>query len=93
MPKAKEEYQLYFSERGLPLLYVDKPLDIPVVTLENYTKWYNIYVIAPDGTVTRADQDALLDLGNKYPDAMWHDHYFHPRLLYRYAALIGGVCC
>lgn len=47
----KKQYRLYFSERGLPLVYCGPPLEHPIVTIENYCKWYHLYLVMPDGSV------------------------------------------
>lgn len=46
------EYKLWFSERGIPLVYCGPaPKDVPVLTVENYCKWYTLYLIKPNGIV------------------------------------------
>lgn len=87
--KRVEENRTYLSNRGIPLLYVGKPCDIPIVTLENYTKWYEVYLVMPDGSVQVAEGTlALLD---KFEDAHWVDHHYHPRFLYRLAQVLNGT--
>lgn len=85
--------QTYLSERGWPLLYVRKPVDVPVVTLENYTKWYEIYLVNPDGGVEKLKSGIILEVCDKWPDARWVDHLYHPRLLYRVAEYLGASVC
>jgi hypothetical protein len=82
---------LYLTPRGHALLYVNQPLDVPVVTLENYAKWYEVYLVNPDGEVQKVDPDLINTVQNKHSDALWVDHHFHPRLLYRLAEWIGGT--
>lgn len=85
---------IYLSERGFPLLYIHEPNDVPTVTLENYTKWYEgIYLVHPDGRVEKVDSGQILALMDKYPDAWWRDHLYHPRLLYRLATELGACVC
>lgn len=88
--KSTSKYHIYFSERNFPLLYVGEPLDVPVITLENYTKWYEIYMVTSNGQVKKVPISIVQEVMEKYTDALWHDHHIHPRLLYRIAALIGG---
>lgn len=74
----------YVSERGHPLLYwrsSDHPLTKPVLTLENYLKWYSLYVIYPDDRVEEVDY-ALYD-GLMSPGTDWYDHVPNPQLLQR----------
>lgn len=86
--------QTYLSERGFPLLYIQEPSDRPTITLENYTKWYEgIYLVQPNGQVTKVESDTILSLMDKYPDAWWHDHLYHPRLLYRLATELDAYLC
>ena len=65
----------YYSERGMQLIYIGSPADKPIITVENYTKWYNLYKIDTDGTVTKITDD--------YPD--WLDHCPIPSSVLTYA--------
>jgi hypothetical protein len=81
-----DSHRIYESERGFPLLYVYQPGPNPVLTLENYTKWYEgIYLVMPDGSVQKVGVDTIDEVQNKHRDALWVDHLYHPRLLYRVA--------
>ena len=42
---------MYLSDRGQPLVYVGSPQDLPVLTVENYVKWYTLHVVHPGGRV------------------------------------------
>jgi hypothetical protein len=42
---------IYYSSRGLQLLWIQSPGDIPIITVEHYLKWYNLQLIMPDGGV------------------------------------------
>jgi hypothetical protein len=75
----------YTTERGHHLLFMGQPLDKPVLTLENYGKWYEMHVIQPDGTVAAVDVKVLSETMDIYSDALWIDHLFSPRLIYRVA--------
>lgn len=87
------EVRNYTTRRGHQLLYVHKPCDVPVVTLENYTKWYNIYLVMPDGSIQDVPASVVLEVCDKYPDARWVDHLYHPRLLYRVAHHLNATTC
>ena len=51
-------YQLHLSDRGIPLIYVGPiPSDYGILTVENYSKWYAVYVVNLDGTVVPIDVD------------------------------------
>lgn len=77
-------YHQYLSHRGLPLIYTREPQAVPVLTIENYLKWYRLELVMPDGSVKHVDPD-------EYPlpdfhDTEWYDHVPHPNY---YQALIA----
>lgn len=78
----KHKYQMYYSERGIPLLYVGKPRNVPVVTMENYTKWYDIYLVMPGGAVCKVNVDDISAIVKESKINLRIDHLYHPRLLY-----------
>lgn len=78
---------MYKSERGFPLL-CQQAIGVPVVTLENYEKWYHIYVIQPNGIVEIVDPGLVVELASK--ETLLIDHEFHPKLLLLIAQKIGG---
>lgn len=84
-PVESTIYRTYVSRRGFPLLYVGKPMAVPVLTLENYTKWYGIYLVMPDGTVQGVNPSDIESMTTAYLDAIWADHLYSPHLLYRLA--------
>jgi len=65
----------YFSERGIPLVYWGQPPNKPTITVENYMKWYTLYVIKPNGEVTQ------LNTHDYDFDGGWGDHIPHPQLV------------
>jgi hypothetical protein len=75
----------YVSPRGHALLYTGDPVATPVLTAENYTKWYELYVVQPDGSVAEVDIVSVEDASANDPAALWIDHLYHPRLLHRLA--------
>ena len=85
-----KEYHTYLSPRGIPLLYIGKPLDKPVVTLENYTKWYKIYLVMPDGSVVEKCVSDVDENHRFLKQHYWVDHLIHPRALYALADQLGG---
>lgn len=84
------ENRVYLSQRGKPLLYVDPPPGFVVLTAENYDKWYELYVIQPDGTVAAVDVKDLETVMDQHPEALWVDHLYHPRLIYWLAQHLGA---
>lgn len=73
----KQPIQVFRSDRGMPLL-CQEVYDTPTITLENYEKWYNIFVIQPDGTVEIVNPGLIDELND---GTLWVDHTFHPKLL------------
>jgi hypothetical protein len=45
----------HFSYDRIPLVLIDMPKERPLLTIENYTKWYHIYKVDVRGIVTRVD--------------------------------------
>ncbi len=64
--------------------------DKPIITLENYTKWYNIYVIKTDGTVDKVQPEIIEEAHklNKYYGII--DHLYHPNILNKVAELLDA---
>lgn len=70
-----------------PLL--DKaPAEGSLITLENYIKWYRIFKIDADGTVTTVNPGLIEEISGG--DALWIDHCYHPVLLLRLAKYFGA---
>jgi hypothetical protein len=44
---------IYYSDRGFPLVFtgVLRQGSSSVLTVENYLKWYSLYLVEPDGSV------------------------------------------
>lgn len=52
------------SSRGFLLVYQGRPKTMSVVTVENYLKWYELYVVHPDGRCEAApfpDDNLIVD--------------------------------
>lgn len=84
----------YYSERNHPLLYWHTegfPADCPVITLENYPKWYRIYVVLPTGEVTTAGIVDIIEIENQSEKVLYLDHNFHPELLEKLAEQYRGI--
>ncbi len=82
-----DEPVFHVTERDHVLMWVGK-VDVPVVTLENYEKWYSVYVVMPCGYVKKVPVDVMTAcMGD---DAYYRDHCFHPELLRRIAKHYNG---
>ncbi|MBD8523812.1 hypothetical protein [Lysinibacillus fusiformis] len=70
----------YFSERGIPLItqwLEDAGEEIsPVLTMENYEKWYCMYIIYPSGKVEKVTP-SLEDTCDTWYDHAVYPSYFH----------------
>jgi hypothetical protein len=89
-PEEIEEvvYQFHLSERDIPLVWIVPPLPGEVVlTVENYCKWYSLYLIHEDGRVEKIP----------FPDQGWAqsgesayaDHVPNPTVVQRFAERKG----
>lgn len=78
----------YLSNRKFPLIFQGELGSDPIITMENYCKWYDIYVVFPDGSVKTIDLNKLdiETLGMEKDGASSIlDHAFHPMLIQRVA--------
>ena len=74
--------RLYYSDRNIPLVYHGDPPHAPLLTVENYLKWYSIHIIHPDGSVGVVEHNELVD------DA-WADHNFKPWVCHQISQALG----
>lgn len=61
MPMHRETKQ-YLSDRLMPLLYWGPPPEVPTLTMEAYQKWYEMFLIHPDGSVSKVEFDQLYEV-------------------------------
>jgi len=59
---------MYLSNRGHPLVHCTPPIAIPVLTVENYVKWYTLHVVHPDGRVQEVDFPTESPAGSAFMD-------------------------
>lgn len=90
---VEPEYRFHFTERGQPTVYVRAPSDKPVLTVANYCKWYELYLVNPDGSVTEVDSTVIHEVCDKIDGATWVDHIYSPQLFYGVAELLGAYYC
>ena len=55
------------GDHGYPLVFQGNPRAFPTVTVENYPKWYTLYLVMPDGEVKHLVYTELL-LPKKFRD-------------------------
>ena len=83
--------RIYYSDRGIPLLFTDSLISRPIITVENYLKWYGVHVVFPDGHVEPFENNDKMrtqafDLferrvAHRYHESPYADHVPSPRLL------------
>lgn len=71
---------IHYSPRGNPLLYIGKP-PCDLIVLENYCKWYEVFLLREDGTVEPVDPFVNISIMQETGEAWMVDHCFHPYLL------------
>lgn len=69
------------SPRGIPLICQDNSSDKVIITLENYLKWYDIYVVYPDNSIITVPGNVIDDICAKSSITLISDHCFRPYLL------------
>jgi len=79
------EYKTHVSTRGIPLVYRYNQAVQPVITIENTGKWYKLFVVGTDGSVS--DLDVAIGSLPGFDD--WIDHCPKPDDLVVYAEKIG----
>lgn len=64
------------SKRGIPLFFAtgSQNCGIPVVTVETYCIWYDLYLVFPSGMVAIIEYDNL----EKFVDTPYIDHTPNP---------------
>lgn len=86
--------QTYLSKRNIPLLYIARPPTKPVITMENYTKWYDIYIVHSDGSVEVVSPELIEEVKDECSDkeytCLQYDHLYHPYLLQRIAIKLNA---
>ena len=86
----------HVSSRGLPLVYSGMPCDRPVITVENYLKWYDLYLVNPDCSVTVFDHyEELYDvLSSEFPTVtLVGDHCWNPSYVLELEKRTGYILC
>ena len=71
----------YESKRGIMLL-CQTPSDKPILTAENYTKWYDLFVLFPDGSVKGLNDLGidLFEVEGMVCGCPHRDDNFHPEI-------------
>ena len=80
------EFTTYLSERGIPLVFIEKlnKNNPGIITVENYDKWYSLYLVKGDDSVVKLEYDRTINMG---------DHVINPSDLEAYAKRNGYDVC
>jgi hypothetical protein len=68
-------FHTYQSPRNIPLVYNNVPGTIGTITVENYLKWYDLFIVQPDGSVTKVEPGPI----------EWRGHVPTPASIMAYA--------
>jgi hypothetical protein len=88
---------MYKSERGKPLVFQGTPGKIPVLTVENYMKWYDYFLVFPDGHVEGLHANGRHVVADKvaqeYEGPVHGDHIFGPGYIMALSVALGVQVC
>lgn len=77
----------WYSPRGLELVYHSDQPDHDTLTVENYSKWYELFLVRTDGEVVAYHFGYLSDICGY--DTPYVDHVPNPVVVARLAKLRG----
>ena len=83
--------RLLVSDRNIPLV-CQAVRSCPQLTVENYMKWYSMFLIQPDGSVTKVEGDAfdeLEEIATRMETHWMGDHIFNPAVVLVWAKQKG----
>jgi len=83
----------YFSDRGIPLVTQHLLTDndgnpVAMLTVEDYCKWYKMFIIHPDGTV---EPRVGVEIPSDPHEYGWIDHAIKPWAFHETAKNLGLV--
>lgn len=75
----------YLSKRGFPLIWSmhEPPID-HAITAEFYLKWYELYIVHPDGRVEELQYESL-EAHTPPGESTYRDHTPNPRAVHNFA--------
>ena len=86
----------HVSSRGIPLVYSGMPCDRPVITVENYLKWYALYLVNPDYSVTVFDhyEQFYVQIDKEFMrTTLVGDHCWNPSYILELEKRTGYILC
>ena len=69
---------MLLSDHGHPLVYQGEPWTSPIITVENYIKWYTLYMVMPDGEIRSLCYTGLV-LPEGSQESLFCDHVPNPK--------------
>jgi len=88
----------YYSDRGIPLSYwhetnesIHGPMDVPVLCVELYLKWYVLFLVHPDGHVESVGYHEMEEDAAALGVSVCHDHEPNPIVVQKFAERKGYV--
>ena len=82
----------YRSRRGRPLVFCGATCaSRPVLTVENYPKWYGLVLVQPDGSVEDVSFGALQELADARGVSAYVDHVPNVELVPELARKMGWI--
>jgi len=98
-----DKHRVYYSSRGIPLVYHGQPCDHAVLTVENYLKWYTYYLVMPNGTVEDLDTGGRAKILERFEheveaslpsgEGLYGDHIMHPKFMWAVASKLDYYLC
>lgn len=74
----------YFGERGFPLMWRQAPIkDKAILTVEQYDKWYNLYLIYPDKQILAVESNTVIWMQamEEFEGVSVLNHCFNPEFI------------
>jgi hypothetical protein len=81
----------YYSDRRHPLVFCGVSEEFPVVTVENYVKWYEPWLVLPDGSVRKVTFEKMESHAVALDTSAMGDHVFNPAVIERMALENGWL--
>lgn len=88
---SRDRVFVWYSKRGHPLVYVGGTRDQPVLTVENYPKWYGFCLVTPRGIVLDVSYGELEGLADEAGTFGNVDHAPNAELVPKLASARGWI--
>lgn len=81
----------YYTDRRQPLVFHGIPEEVPVITVENYIKWYEPWLVLPDGSIRKVTFEEMEPHAVALDTFAMGDHVFNPAVIARMAQENGWL--